>query len=515
MKKLILSVVAALCLATSAFAVDLNSRGQVTGCVAGGVAHIDGKVVAQPAGGCNWVDDDTIVYQVCDSTCIVQTYNQRTGEKKTVFNGGALEVTAGGGVWACFCGVGVQTSTGEIYNGSYVRMNQSGPNGEFAIKVAYQSSGPWDVVEKDGSRWRLTDGDATDITLLGNHRATWAGPSNNMGLNIKWLGGWWLRSAFIEGKLWVMYQNDKTGTLFLHPYDSFIGYVVSPDTLTYEPVLRVLPDGSVRAAWSTHPSELPTTTKVVTIDMRAPRIDLSALVTPTPPPPPPPGPPAPPTPPTPPAPPAGFPKDLTADLKAERAKYGALLNQAQAGELINAVAWKNRDLGFGLLRKDGGNNCPVSGLNVRVSCDWIVNKNTGTGCDALGSGPDPDNAGPSNPSWCSGEPFDTGRFVAPVAPTSGPVDPGPTPEDPQIAQLKKALADLKAQFDSVTAQVGQLQQRQGELEAERDDLKTQVAAQAAEIEALKAASADPCSKVKISVVPGWIGPFVGTRCSVK
>ncbi len=155
------------------------------------------------------------------------------------------------------------------------------------------------------------------------------------------------------------------------------------------------------------------------------------------------------TPPPPPAPSGGMPNHKQ-DLINLRAQYGATLNQAQAGEMMGRLAFKLRGEGFGLLRKDGGNNCPVNGLSVRVSCDWILHAPTNTGCDVLGSGPDADNAGPSNPSWCDGDPSpDPSKFVAVTTDPgfSGGTTPTPTPAgpdlSPRIAALEARIAVLE------------------------------------------------------------------------
>lgn len=150
-----------------------------------------------------------------------------------------------------------------------------------------------------------------------------------------------------------------------------------------------------------------------------------------------------------------IPNHLT-ELRTLRATYPAALNQAQAGDMLNRFAWQLRGEGFGLLRKDGGNNCPVPGSSVRVACDWIVHLPSGQGCDVLGSGPDPDAPGPSIPTWCDGEAFDTSRFVAPVQPSGGstpPADPPAPTTDPalvaRIAALEARIAVLQARVDAI------------------------------------------------------------------
>jgi len=156
-----------------------------------------------------------------------------------------------------------------------------------------------------------------------------------------------------------------------------------------------------------------------------------------------------------------FPKNLLEDITTERAKYGADLGKAEAGALLNAVALKNKALGFGLLRKDSGNNCPVAGLAVRVSCDWIVNINSGTGCDMLTEGPGtlPDGSeerGPSGPQWCDGEPFDVSRFVTPVG--TSPIDPPipPMPPAKDCTAVKMQLTVAKTQIASLMVERDQL-----------------------------------------------------------
>ena len=161
----------------------------------------------------------------------------------------------------------------------------------------------------------------------------------------------------------------------------------------------------------------------------------------------------------------GFP-DRRQTLVDARATYPGELDQRQAGELLNRVAWALRGEGFGLLRKDGGNRCPVAGLSVAVACDWLVHMPSGTGCDVLGSGPDENAPGPSTPTWCSGEPFDRSRFVAPVEPGGGPPPPPPPGGsdlapvlerlDKMIALLETLKADQSAQTEALRAALVEL-----------------------------------------------------------
>lgn len=109
---------------------------------------------------------------------------------------------------------------------------------------------------------------------------------------------------------------------------------------------------------------------------------------------------------------------LLSDLQAERAKYGTTISHADAGKILNAVAWKNRDAGWGLLNKPSGNNCPLNGTGQPISCDWLVHKPSGLGLDVLTDAPGTVNGQPVNgkatPYWGNGYPET--NWVAPVQP---------------------------------------------------------------------------------------------------
>lgn len=108
---------------------------------------------------------------------------------------------------------------------------------------------------------------------------------------------------------------------------------------------------------------------------------------------------------------SGSPASLLEDVRAERAKFGANVVGADLGKLLNAVAWKNRTSGWGLSRKDFGQQCssPVG----QIACDILYHKPTNTIYDVLVA------AGEiSTPTWDElGENTDARRpWVAPVQP---------------------------------------------------------------------------------------------------
>lgn len=76
------------------------------------------------------------------------------------------------------------------------------------------------------------------------------------------------------------------------------------------------------------------------------------------------------------------PASLLSDVQAERSKYGAaVLSEEQRGWIVNAVAWKNRDAGWGLSHKDFGNFCNTAA--GPVACDVLVHKPSNTWVDVL------------------------------------------------------------------------------------------------------------------------------------
>jgi hypothetical protein len=155
------------------------------------------------------------------------------------------------------------------------------------------------------------------------------------------------------------------------------------------------------------------------------------------------------------------------ELVALRGQYPALLTQVQAGELLNRLVWQIRGEGFGLLRKDGGNSCPVVGLPFRVSCDIVLHRPTSTFCDVLGSAPDgPNEPGPSTPSWCAGEPGDMSNFVSPVQPADGggggggdTGGGGAVDLTPRVVALERDITTLRQQLAAANARIDALAAR--------------------------------------------------------
>jgi hypothetical protein len=216
---------------------QLNARAERAAGVAGGIVSFEGKVIATPAGGEQfWRDDDRMIYQVCTpTTCRVEQYHVRTRDKLTLLDHGCEHLAAGGGEWAVWFGGldpltrGITTSWGQRFPDA--GLGPMGPDGALAIKVAYLSAGPWDIVRPDGSRSRLTDGDAGNITLHAGGLATWTDEharAHGLGipvtqpLSYPFYG---LQSFRFGGQWWWFYA-DATGRLITHRMGETTGYLI-------------------------------------------------------------------------------------------------------------------------------------------------------------------------------------------------------------------------------------------------------------------------------------------------
>lgn len=118
-------------------------------------------------------------------------------------------------------------------------------------------------------------------------------------------------------------------------------------------------------------------------------------------------------------------------VRAERAKYGALVTPFQAVELLNAVAWQ-------FLPDVGLYSAPAGGNGARhpngfVRLDILADKRDGRHYDVLINGPDAlENApGTAEPGLRDAGPLDPDRFVTPVKPIMlvppASVPPAPVP----------------------------------------------------------------------------------------
>lgn len=142
-------------------------------------------------------------------------------------------------------------------------------------------------------------------------------------------------------------------------------------------------------------------------------------------------------------------------VRAERAAYGPKMTPADVGRMLNAIAWKNRASGWGLLSKNFGTNCPAIG--TIIACDILVHAPSGQHFDVL---VDAENA--ARPTWDNKGPIDMSRFLAPVDP--GPTAPGTstppaTTGGADLAPVLARLATIEHTIAALEATVPSLEQR--------------------------------------------------------
>ncbi len=119
---------------------------------------------------------------------------------------------------------------------------------------------------------------------------------------------------------------------------------------------------------------------------------------------------------------------LLGDVITERAKYGPSMTAAEVGQLLNAVAFRHRSEGWGLLRKGAGNSCPLGG--TFISCDILIHAPSIQHFDVLQDAentarPQWNNVGPCVLGPSSG--CDMSNFLAPLDPGGPSPVPTPTP----------------------------------------------------------------------------------------
>ena len=74
-------------------------------------------------------------------------------------------------------------------------------------------------------------------------------------------------------------------------------------------------------------------------------------------------------------------QDVAPALESLRPTYPTPMSKAQLSDLLNRAA--SQKPGWGMLRKDSGNNCPTPYPGISISCDWMVYGPTRWGYDIL------------------------------------------------------------------------------------------------------------------------------------
>ena len=148
-------------------------------------------------------------------------------------------------------------------------------------------------------------------------------------------------------------------------------------------------------------------------------------------------------------------ENLLSDVTAERAKYGATMTNDECVALLNAVAWKNRDGGWGLGRKTSGNRGRRSD-GVECTVDGLVHRATMTFVDALR-----DAGGRSEPAWQVADNPSNRPWVAPIdSDRRDDVLPPPPPPPPvDLSELRTAIQALSSQVTALDTRLRTLESR--------------------------------------------------------
>lgn len=249
---------------------NLNSLGNVAH-GKGGVGAFLNNVQFDDGGGADWLTNRDIAYQHCGADgCYVALYDSHTGqirraildEHHPFYNCGANAVFAGGGVWAAWLNA---PNNHGVYAGLYASnglhlpaagLVAVGPTGAIAYVPNRQNGLGVDVQELDGSTWRLTDGIAYDLQLIGRSQALWRNPDGTvatMGIpHPQTLPGgvWFPKAVLINDEWWLVYYSSTKG-LVAHPFNSFVGYPILPsgDAWPDAVTLSDVPN-TIRVAWS-------------------------------------------------------------------------------------------------------------------------------------------------------------------------------------------------------------------------------------------------------------------------
>lgn len=151
------------------------------------------------------------------------------------------------------------------------------------------------------------------------------------------------------------------------------------------------------------------------------------------------------------APPVGAQENLLQALHAARAEFPTPMSKAQIGELLNAVAWDGRLLGWRLLGKASGNNCPTP-AGALVSCDYLIHEPTLQGFDVLR-----DEDGAAEPQWNG--PSDLSAVIArgertivePTGVSPEPITPNPIPNSG--TNVPDLGTDVRAELDALLTEL--------------------------------------------------------------
>jgi hypothetical protein len=262
----------------------LNSKGEYAMGIAGIQGSVNGVLVPDSYGP-YWINDDEVIFGQ-PSNLILKIMNVDSSVRRDASpNSPYNELRAGGNNWAGFIAVPALVFAPNLHLPD-AYLHDVGPDGAIGFRTLYHSNFGVEVFELNGERWLLNNTDIIyDLQLLGAKRAIWKNQdghrirTHNIPPCIQIGNAWRPRAVFINDEWWVCYFSDAVG-LVLHPFNSTIGYTITPPGVDAFGHDAVALGSFVKVAWSTTQGELPQHYRDRVINIATePRQELSPTVT--------------------------------------------------------------------------------------------------------------------------------------------------------------------------------------------------------------------------------------------
>ena len=414
-----------------------NSKGDYAAGV-GGDGHFLSinkiPVLPAPSSNIGWITDNEVASNRDGFAVIIAKH--LNGSERVLYTGPSLTFRVGGGRWAVeqshgvwLLDTGERIPTVECFGLDGTLATWTWEGGGLALngtEVEHGHVSGVQIYHRNCYRYQL-DGGVIRCTGL-PLPVTLPGVAMN------------LRMTLHEGKWWCLYQSTHTGTLVAHPYDSLMGYhLTSPGENAFRPDICSV-GRQLRACWASVESEFPHQQHEVNV-LDYSLVDLNANPVPTPVPTPEPEPE--------PMPEPGSLLDLVTEIYNKRPHS----TNDDFVEIVNEVAWIERDGGWGLSKKASGNH-GTRHDGTPVAYDILHHKPSDTLWDCFGPSEAP------VPKWGEAHPHnDPNRpWIAPIKPQDAPgPGPGPTPTPspcPDCNVLAGRLDALERAIDALSEVTG-------------------------------------------------------------
>lgn len=236
---------------------DLGSIGMGAG---GHQGSID-KVPIANGMGPFWLNSNEIVYPTYSNT--IESKNPFNGSAPiTVAPRGCNDLRANGHVWAAWlAGYGLFASTGFYSN--IAGLQAVGPNGEIAYTPDRQAGIGVDVIETDGTIWRLSDGVVYDLQLLNARTAIWT--FNQVvftkGIPVPQVlpgGVWGPKIAYVGLESYICYFSGSAGVVIHKTTDASMGWVFAgPGINAFNHDMKTISGNTLKVVASSGAGELP------------------------------------------------------------------------------------------------------------------------------------------------------------------------------------------------------------------------------------------------------------------